>query len=239
MASRGHVEELLPDYHLGHLLPEEAGAVEEHLRECERCRRSLEEVSETLDALPYAAPQAAPPERVRERLMAEVRKPEEAGRTGRWDRIPAIVAAAALLAAAVLGWAYLEVRDENRQLRAEIQELRERSPQPGDLLVAIATGTDEAPEARGTAVMAPQAGELALGVYNLPAPPQGHTYQAWLIREDGEAVPLGQMQLDEHGDGHMTGAMPGPPGAYERLEITAEPRGAAEKTGPVYLRAAL
>jgi anti-sigma-K factor RskA len=243
--------ELLPDYHLGHLPSGEAREVERHLETCEECREALEEISGALDVLPFVAVQEEPSAHLKARILAEIREEEPApeapearepyepaGR--RWWLVAPLAAAAAvcLVALGALGWAYLDLREQNRQLQAEVQELRE-TPPAGELLVAAAEGTDEAPQARGTAIVDPADGTLALAVFNLPAPPEGHGYRAWLVRQDGEVLGLGEMNLDDRGDGRMTGTVSEPVSAFRALELTVEPTGAQEKSGPVYLQAGL
>jgi anti-sigma-K factor RskA len=75
-------------------------------------------------------------------------------------------------------------------------------------------------------------------VYNLPEPPAGHSYRAWLVGGD-EALSLGPMELNDQGDGRMTGAVSEPLDRYEALQLTVEPTGAEDMSGPIYLEASL
>ncbi|MEW6637583.1 MAG: anti-sigma factor [Actinomycetota bacterium] len=251
MESEDRVRDLLLDYHLGHLSAEEAEVVRRHLRGCAGCREALEETARVLDLVPFGVAPAAPPSslkrRTLERALGEVapteERPAEAPSRGergpaRWRRATAAwLAAAAVLAVALFGWAYLDLWLENRQLRAELQDAK-REERPA-LIVAAVEGTDQAPDARGTAVVDPQDRRLALDVYNLPAPPQGHSYRAWLVGRGGESVSLGTMELDESGDGRMTGELPPSVEKVAGLRVTAEPPDTEEMTGPVYLSADL
>lgn len=299
-----HVEHLLPDYHLGHLNQRETAAVERHLQDCAECRRSLREVSETLDALPLALEQREPPADLKSRVMAEILESEtremsleedfaaaehpdeapgedrrramigaegDAGRgngarrRGRGSRrssrqrtLASLLMAAAVMVVGALGFFYLDLREENRQLQAEVEELRSGEVASGaedgsaedgaaedgsrELLVVAAEGTGEAPGARGTAVADPTDGLLALDIYDLPAAPDGHSYHAWLVNPEGSdpaAVHLGEMQLDDQGSGRMSGAAPGPLEGYESIRVTVEPQDPEEMTGPAYLQAVL
>jgi hypothetical protein len=76
-------------------------------------------------------------------------------------------------------------------------------------------------------------------VYNLPAPPQGHSYRAWLVEAGGGEVALGPMETNERGDGRMTGSIPEPVTGYDLVQITTEPLGGEERSGPVYMEAKL
>jgi anti-sigma-K factor RskA len=259
---------MLSDYHLGLLSPEEAEEVRRHLAECADCREELEEISRVFDLLPFGVPPASPPAALKERVLAhalgaasaeardrdadrgappaaprpERREPARlADRRRSW--LTPLAAAASLLVIGFFTWAFLDLREENRQLQAEIQELQQadeqRAQQDGSLLVVAVEGTGRAPDARGTAVVDPGEGNLALDVYNLPAPPEGHSYRAWLVGADGEAVALGPMELNERGDGRMTGEVSEPLQSFETVEITTEPLGAEDRSGPVYLEAKL
>lgn len=139
----------------------------------------------------------------------------------------------------LVGAAYLDLRQDNADLRAEVQELQRGSSPDESLVVAAVNSTELAPQARGTAVLDPRSGDLALDVYNLPQPGGERSYQVWLIERDGRPVSLGVMELDQRGDGRMTGDPERPLDSYAAVEITAEPAGGSDKTGPVYLQTSL
>src|SRR5262249_26287313 len=65
-------EELLPDYLLRSLEPEEVSAGTEHLSTCERCSAQLPFYEAVLDQLGQAVPQHEPPAELRSRLLAAV-----------------------------------------------------------------------------------------------------------------------------------------------------------------------
>lgn len=259
MACSENIKDLLPDYHLGQLPPGEADEVRRHLQEDEECQEHLREVAEMLDLMPLAVEPVQPPAHLKERVLERVREdasrrnrtaPEpaavpDAPPSGRWSyrrMLPALAAAAMVLVAfAGLAWSYLGLQEENRQLQAEVQELQEdvRGLRGEGLVAVPVEGTGEAPGARGTAVVDPGEGSLALNVYNLPAAPEGHSYRAWLVGAEGQNLSLGPMELDERGDGRMTGQVSEPLADYEALELTIEPEGAEEMGGPVYLQADL
>ncbi len=243
------IKDMLPDYHLGHLSPEEAEDVRRHLAEHAECREELEEISRVLDLVPFSVRPAAPPPALKNRTLsralaqeAPVRvepEPRDERRRG-LDLVLLGVAAVVLVALVGLGWAYLGLQRENQQLQAEVSQLSEEVRGQNDLLVVAVGGTGRAPEARGTAVVDPADGALALDVYNLPAPPEGHSYQAWLVEaEGGDVIALGPMETDEAGDGRMTGSVSEPVSSFERVQITTEPVGAEGRSGPVYMEARL
>jgi anti-sigma-K factor RskA len=256
MECDGRIKDLLPDYHLGQLSLEETEEVRRHLADHASCREALEEVAEVLDLMPFAVPASAPPPSLKARVLARVSEPEvlepEApeperapqpvvpARTGggRWRIVLPAAAGAILVFLTVFAWAaYLGSEQENVRLRAENQRLERQS---GSGLVVVAVeGTGRAPEARGTAVLDPADGTVALDVYNLPATPEGHSYRAWLVAPGGEAYSLGTMKTNDRGDGRMAGRLPKAPTPYETVQVTTEPIGATERAGPVYLESGL
>ena len=63
----------LAAYALGALDEREAGAIEDHLDGCERCRERLRWLAPAVDLLPASVEQRTPPPALRENLMATVR----------------------------------------------------------------------------------------------------------------------------------------------------------------------
>ncbi len=257
MACNERIRDLLPDYYLGQLPVEEAEEVRQHLAEHGACREALDEVAQVLDLMPFAIDEAEPPAGLKERVMKRAlegngrQEPPAreaprrvaralASRRGRDWRSVALLAAAAMLVVLLgLGWAYLDLQQDNQRLQAEVRELQENNQVREGLVAVAAQGTGRAPEARGTAVVDPSDGRLALDVYNLPEPPAGHSYRAWLVGSGDEALSLGPMELNERGDGRMTGAVSEPLERYEVLQLTVEPEDAESMSGPVYLEAGL
>lgn len=255
MDCEGRIKDLLPDFYLGQLPPDEAEEVRRHLEEHPACRDALEEVAEVLDLMPLAVPPAGPPPGLKERAIARALAPnieqeppgEPRGRPNRApggptrvrSRVLAVLAAAAVLLACLpVGLSYISLERENDRLQAEVRGLRQGEG-GGELVVLAVEGTGRAPEARGTAVLDASEGALALDVYNLPAPPEGHSYQAWLLDPAGETVSLGEMETGERGDGRMTGEVSGPLGSYDAVQVTLEPEGSGDLSGPVLMEASL
>lgn len=257
MECKEHIKDLLPDYYLGQLPPEEAEEVRQHLTEHAACREALEEVAQVLDLLPFAVNTTEPPPKLKEQVMTKIfsepRQAEEApasnipdtlhtgqdSDSGRRNLLPLMAAAAVLAAFVGLTWAYVDLSQENRQLQAEVQELQESvEPQQG-LLAVTARGAGPAQDARGTAVVDPGTGALALDVYNLPDPPTDHAYKAWLVTSSGEALSLGPMEVGDQGYGQMTGEVSEPLDRYDYLQLSVEPIGSESMSGPVYLEASL
>ncbi len=94
---------LLPEVALGVASGDDRAAVLEHVAGCDECRRDLETLSETADAVLLLAPEREPPagfeSGVLDRLGRPLRRPRP---SGRWSRVVQFAAAAAIAAVAVL-----------------------------------------------------------------------------------------------------------------------------------------
>ncbi|HEY2477367.1 MAG TPA: anti-sigma factor [Solirubrobacterales bacterium] len=75
-------------YAIGALDPERVAELERHLEDCGRCQEELRWLSPAVRALPEAVERQAPPPRLKERLMAEVRA-DAAKSSGAGDERPA------------------------------------------------------------------------------------------------------------------------------------------------------
>lgn len=253
------IRDLLPDFYLGNLPPDETQEVERHLAAHPECRDALEEISEVLDLLHFDVPFVRPPPDLKGRVMSGIsqgkgrtngdalRSPPAAGtarkhrppgdRASRlWRNVLAGALCVALLSLLVVGFLYADLAGENEVLEERVASLS----QDGEMFAVSLSDTGQAPEARGTLVLDPADSQVALGVHNLPQPAQGRLYKVWLVRYDGEPVALGVMETNATGDGQMEGSLPGSRGGrYREIEVTSEPRDSTKKNGSVYLRADL
>lgn len=219
------IRELTAAYAVDALDPDDARAVEEHLRHCEDCRRELAELRDAAASLAYAAPPAAPPPRLRERVV-------EAARRERGDLVPLrprwavpAAAAAAVAACAALGlglWAAslhgrLDQREQALHAQARAVAI---VGEPGARRIPLSQGT-------GALVVAP-ACDAALVVSGLPEPPSGKTYEIWVI-EAGTPKPAGLFSA--HGAGSVVALDRAvPDGATVAVTVEAE-GGVAQPTG--------
>jgi anti-sigma factor RsiW len=177
MESQAH--ELTAAYALDALGDADEAEYEEHLRHCERCREELAAFQETATALAYAAPPAAPPPALRERILEQARRerPNVVPLRPRWAlRAASAAAAAAALAAVGVGVWAAELSSslgEERAARDRLEHATEILARPDAERIRI-EGAD------GALVLAPN-GEAALIVTGLEPPPAGQTYEAWVI----------------------------------------------------------
>jgi anti-sigma-K factor RskA len=76
-------------------------------------------------------------------------------------------------------------------------------------------------------------------VNGLPPPPEGRTYQVWLVH-DGQRTSAAVFRTSADGWGYTFLQSPSPIGGFEALGITLEPAGgSAAPTGPRLLGARL
>lgn len=172
-----HVDELIAAHALRALDPDDERAVEQHLAECEGCRHKLAEFEAVAAALAYAAPAAAPPLELRDRILGAAEPvvqppvpPPVRERRRWWPRIAAVAAPGfAVLAIALAAW--------NISLRNDLGDTRSR----------FATGRVIHLANVGNVVTS---GGSAILYADLKPAPSGKTYEAWVIT-GGKPVPAG------------------------------------------------
>ncbi|HWN32927.1 MAG TPA: anti-sigma factor [Pseudonocardia sp.] len=225
---------------------------EAHLAECPDCTREVDELRATAAKLAMAAAET-PPDRLRQRVLAQVAttrqeppatvaataaRPRPPRRTGWAVRLTAAAAGLAAAAALLLGVVTVRTGAERDAARAQLAELQSRYAPVAELASAPDARGDSGTGAHGgTAfVLASHARDRAvLLVADLPAPPAGHTYQAWLIGGAGQPRSAGLVPPDPG-----TGAPPlqftGLAGAT-KVGLTVEPAGGSPQptTTPVVL----
>jgi anti-sigma-K factor RskA len=169
---RQGIHELSAAYALDALDGDDQVRFEAHLAQCEECQGDVASFQGAAAALAYDVDVPAPPDSLRERVLARARSERPSNvvelRPRRWAlRVATGVAAVAACAALVIGlWA----ASLNNELdnRAEVIEL---------------AGAD------GSLLLQPS-GEAILVVDGLAYAPTGKTYEIWVI-EDGRPRPAG------------------------------------------------
>jgi anti-sigma-K factor RskA len=176
------IHDLTAPYALDALDERERADFEAHLARCEDCRRELQEFWGVAGSLAHAAPAAAPPPQLRERIL-------ESARAERSNVIPfprrrafqtavAAAAAASVLAAGFALWAGSLARDLDRERDAAAGRTEALAvlADPDARRVALTTP-------HGNAVVAPD-GRAALVLQGVDPAPAGKVYEIWVV-EDG------------------------------------------------------
>ncbi|MPY97791.1 MAG: hypothetical protein GEU97_07285 [Actinophytocola sp.] len=183
-------------YALHALSESERVAFEEHLAECAACRKEVSELQETAVRLgsAFATP---PPDSLKQNVLASIRRvrqlpPDEGSivplRGRRWpQRATALAAAAAAIAAIVLGSQVVRLDDEASRAKQQLAEVSSRYEAVADMIAARNTKimAAEAGDMRATVVVSPQHGKVAFLPKDVPEPGKDKTYQLWLIGPDG------------------------------------------------------
>jgi anti-sigma-K factor RskA len=216
-------------------------------------QREVAELKEVVSLLAYAAPAAAAPVSLRERVlgeaqrvrpMAAVRRPH-AKRLGMFA-LPYLAVAASITGIVVLGGRYAAERDARAALAATTDTLRQALASRDviiDALLApdVATvklsATDRPPSARMYWNRA--TGQVILAAFQLPPAREGRTYQLWGIALDGAPVSLGTFNTQPSGEARHVGTAPS--GLTIAVgAVTEEPAGgSAQPTSAPFLSGAV
>jgi anti-sigma factor RsiW len=224
----GRSHDQLAAYALGALDDDERSEFEAHLAECEECSSELQSFRETATLLAYAAEGPSPPESLRERVLEEARRERPTQsvvvlRPRRALRLTAVVAAAAAAVAIGLGiWAatLASSLDAERNARANDAQAAAILADPASRRIALGDS--------GVVVRGPD-GESVMVVRDLPAAPEGQTYEAWVI-DAGVPVKAGLFE----GGGREIVLLEQPVGEGAMVAVTLEPDGGSEQpTGDI------
>lgn len=174
-----HPTEDLGLYPLGLLEGEERAGIERHLAPCEKCRAELRAHEATVAALADGAARPAP-QSLRDAIVARhARTP--------WFALSRVAFAASLVVAVAAAALLVTTR-------AELERERALRDEYARVVGAVAEGARVVTlEARGTpgrGVLVVPRSRGAYLILDLPAPPAGKVYEAWVIR-GGTAMPAG------------------------------------------------
>lgn len=249
-------------YIVGALPVPESAQFERHLTDCEDCRADVVALRQVAAELSNRVAAEPPPRLRSAVLAAIEDLPQQpgyasggrrlrllsgqqqspavaptAGTAGQrpsssWSWLPALVAAAAVLAALGFGgWAW----QDRQSAQQEALQASQRTSQLTDLLsaedVKVVTGQVTVSKGSGTVVLSPSRNEAVLVASGLPELPSGHVYQAWTIGR--RPVPAGTFSLD---GARSLVELPAAALRSQSVAITVEPTGGSDKptTGPIF-----
>lgn len=211
-------------YSVGLLDRDERGEIDQHLADgCETCRTGVRRALATNAAILSLAPEAAPPRRLRRRVLAGIGVERQSwGWMAAWGAVTAGLLIAAL-------WYSTEVQRSRAEL-ARIRPVLEILNSPETRNVTFG-GQPQPP--RGTVLMNPKNGVLLIAG-NLPALPAGKTYEMWLIPKGGAPKPAGLFQPDRQGNAvHVAPGPVDPSTGAVAISVEPELGSAAPTTTPI------
>ena len=213
-------KDLLLLYEFDQLEPDEKAPLLAHLQGgCPRCIGELAAARAIHGHMALAAPPAAPPPRVKAKLLA-------ATAPRRWTPwMPA--AAAALVAAALTAVAILVPTQRGvNALRAELAAAR---------IVSMA-GTGPQPQAAARIFWDEPRGVWHVYAANMKPSDPGRTYQLWFITPDEKKVSAGTFDVGRQGVGEIVVILPRELGPIALAAVTEEPSGGVpQPTGAIQL----
>jgi cell division protein FtsL len=173
-------------------------------------------------------------------------------RRSSWSVVQKMVAVAACVSVAFLGFSLWKVRKEVDISNAEIAQLKQKLEstqselaKASELLTpetvsASLAGLEDAPQAKAKLIYDKATGKSYLVVEGLPVAPQGKAYQLWFIASK-TPVSGGVFKANAQGKGELRGEIP----VNERqastvFAVTLEPeQGVPAPTGKMYLKTSL
>ena len=230
-------EELRDQYELYAMgVADEPGKSEirEHLlRECEVCMAGVKRARAMTALLGGAAPAAAPPAKLRRRILASVGVEE---RKFGWTPWLALATALGLFAAVYFGGRERGIAEEARQLRnqmrrqnIELTRLNEAFAiltSPETTVTSFGAGQPQPP--KGKVFVNPGQGVL-LTATNLPPAPAGKTYEMWVIPKGGRPAPAGLFQSGTDGTAMHIQRGAVDPATIGAVAVTLENEGGADQ----------
>ncbi|HXS01701.1 MAG TPA: anti-sigma factor [Pyrinomonadaceae bacterium] len=239
-------KEMIPARALSALDAAEERALNEHLENCDECRKELEEWQGTAATLAVVADPVEPSPKVRERILSEVRKelatpeviPFRSTSRNVWRSFGSLGAMAAVVLFTALIVGLVVLWRENRAINEELAKTREfieMATTPGAKVNEL-KGIDLG--AGATASLAyDKSGRAMLMAEKLPSVPRGKVYQLWFIVGKNPPMPGKTFSPDDHGGGMLKDQMPKEALDSAIFAITVEPEGGSDApTSPVYLR---
>lgn len=248
MKNCNQFRELFEAYALGALDAPERATLEAHLATgCQDCARAVEEARWLVSQLAYLAPQAAPSDMLKGRLMQTVRAEALRAR-----KAPALVkplipfwmwagVAALLVFSVYSAW-------NVAQLRKDIRDINERAAlilqQRHDLQAQLEDARREAvilTDPASVKIVDPQHPSMEavwhskLGIVltgqKVAAPAGNRVFQLWLIPKASGAKPIPSLVVRPDAEGRFVLLVSNPPDAMEAtqaLAITEEPEGGSQ-----------
>jgi anti-sigma factor RsiW len=243
-------QELLAGYVLGDLTPEEVAQVNQYLSEHPAAEKEVLALQRSLALLPFALPEAAPPENLKLKLLAEIEATatEEASTQATnqvdshaiapqrtWGVGKVLAGVLALITIALGGYSW-QLRQELASMQRDIgayQEAIAMLRQPNNRLLAL-KGMNESTDATGSFVITPSMEAAVLTVQNLEQLPPGMVYSMWAY-VDGKKVDCVEFRPGSDGKVFMKVPLERFLTDTQLVEITIEKAGSRKPSGEMVM----
>ena len=248
MSDCAKFRELLEAYALGALDAPERAALEAHLAtRCDDCAKALAEARWLVSQLAYLAPEAAPSDMLKGRLLQTVRAEAQAAKqpVSAKSAIPFWMWAgvAALFVATIYSaWNAQKLQREiqrsdkiaaallqhRNELEAQLEDAKREATilvDPSSVKIALASADSQTPPLEAT--WHSQLGIVLTG-QKTPAPPGTRVLQLWLIPKAPGGKPIPSLTIRPDADGRFVLLVANPPelmAQTKALAITEEPAG--------------
>jgi anti-sigma-K factor RskA len=221
---RKRFDDLKEAYALGALSEEERREVEDYLGKHPELHAEVDDLESTANLLALAPQEHEPSPKLRRDLLNSISSSSPGTtpaadpfprQTGLWRFFgPSGLAAAAALALVTIGmfaW-NASLQEENQTLQGELQ---------GQRTSYALKGTGAAQEVRGEVVRLGDE-RAVLVAEDLPSPPEGKTYETWILRED---VPEPAGLFEPNDTGAAAAPLEGSIEGADAVAVTVEPSG--------------
>ncbi len=180
---------MLASYAIGALPEEEMPLVRDHILTCEECMAEADAFASTLPALALTAAPTDLPPGFADAVLAKVHDQQPVTEPSRqprsWSLLGRLAFGGLAVAAAILAGAFLDARNDAREAQRSLVALQEKVERNEEALSSFVRQEDAWRLEGSTGAvgrMVPTSDGATFAVAGLPAPPEGHVYQLWLLR---------------------------------------------------------
>jgi anti-sigma-K factor RskA len=225
------VKDLIAPYVLGAVSPEEEREIRAHIVSCDECMQEAESFSTVTSALALASDPAPLPAGFVDRVVAHVNdaRPESSAAAAgaapwyrRWTGWQVVATSALLVVALILGAFVVNDRKDLEQRQKVLAALLQHERGGMDLQGTTGAVAKVVPTSNGSIF-------VATGLHEAPS---HHTYQLWLIKDDGTPVSAGTFVM-QGGVAVLESHLP--LSRFAKAAVTVEPSGGSQRptTQPV------
>ncbi|MFM7575189.1 MAG: anti-sigma factor domain-containing protein [Snowella sp.] len=199
-------QELLADYVLGEVTPEEAETVRQLLIIHPELNEEISHLQETLALIPLALPESSPPKMLGANILHLAQIQGHAAHSMvdslRKKSKAKLVALGSVALSVILGLGFYNYRLHHELVIAQnelsqYQKAIATLPESNHRLLSL-KGTNKAPSATGVVLVMPKMGKAMVTVQNLKPLPQGKAYHLWAV-SNGKKYDCGQFNADQKG----------------------------------------